>query len=61
MGEGSLLLAAEHTLVVLLDQAAEDGLDGGPRVVALPGAVAVHSTNYVSCHCMQSYQVGNEM
>ena len=48
MGEGSLFLASELGLVVLLPEAAEDGLDGRPGVVAIAGAVGVHFTNNVT-------------
>ena len=47
MGEGSLFLASELGLVVLLPEAAEDGLDGRPSVVAIAGAMGVHSANNV--------------
>ena len=45
MRECPLLLAGELSLVVLLPEAAEDGLDGLPRVVVLAGSVGVDSTD----------------
>ena len=45
MGECSLLLASELGLVVLLPEAAEDGLDGCSSVVAIAWSVSVNSAN----------------
>ena len=45
MREGALLLADKLSLVVLLSEAAEDGLDSRPGVVVLARAVGVDTTN----------------
>ena len=48
MREGPLLLADKLSVIVLLPEAAEDGLDGSPSVVVLARAVGVDATNNMS-------------